>query len=281
MDRAISFYIAILVLVIFACGANCFCPPVGIEFPSKITHPNRWVFREHRTSTTPSLYATSADSSSRDATRPRVVSIDSDWNVTIYEFQHASELIDGYWESSSDKDLDPFGFVAWPGSVMAARELRKAKHLVDGKNVLILGAGVGIEAQAALELGAQKVVATDINPSTLELLEKGITQGDTKIETRLFDITKYAEPLPEPFDLLVVADVLYDEDLVKHVAQRCRQADPRPVLITDSQNFATFPRFPNMESSMTELESFTGSGVVIEDDQTYDVDVTIHWLRQP
>jgi len=208
--------------------------------------------------------------------KKRVVSIDDGWEISVFERTHASDLIDGYWES--DDDADPFGFVTWPGSVVAARELRNHKDLVQGKNLLILGAGVGIEAQAAAELGARRVVCVDNNPETLELLEKGAKQHPS-IQTLLFDISDFSVPLPEPFDFMVVADVLYDDDLLKYVSKRCNEAKPRPVLVTDSQNFVTFPKQPDMRSFSIELEDFTGSGVVIDEDQTYDVDVTVHWIR--
>lgn len=31
----------------------------------------------------------------------RVVPIDEEWNITVYEMQQASDLIEGYWESES------------------------------------------------------------------------------------------------------------------------------------------------------------------------------------
>ena len=56
---------------------------------------------------------------------------------------------------------------------MAARELSKRKNEIKNKTVLILGAGTGVEAQAAAILGASEVIATDINKLTLKLLKYG------------------------------------------------------------------------------------------------------------
>jgi len=58
----------------------------------------------------------------------------------------------------------------WPGSILASKELIRRKSQVQNATVLVLGAGVGVEAQCAAMLGASKVIAIDIAPLTLELL---------------------------------------------------------------------------------------------------------------
>ena len=89
-----------------------------------------------------------------------------------------------YWNSQSDivsrleNLLDPFGLVAWPGSVVAAQEMLKYKENIEDSTVLVLGAGPGVEAQALAMLGAKKVIATDIHPTTLQLLRYGAQQAE-------------------------------------------------------------------------------------------------------
>ena len=51
--------------------------------------------------------------------------------------------------------------------------MSKHKNEIKNKTVLILGAGTGVEAQAAAILGASEVIATDINKLTLKLLKYG------------------------------------------------------------------------------------------------------------
>jgi len=140
--------------------------------------------------------------------------------------------------------LDPFGLVTWPGSIVAVRELRKhAKEVVRDKRVLLLGAGVGVEAQAAAILGARSVLATDIHPTTLQLLQYGAKQAglDDRVETQLLDIAASSQTDPLPAcDLMVVADVLYDDELAMQVIKRCveaRVSHNATVLVTDSQRF--------------------------------------------
>lgn len=81
----------------------------------------------------------------------RTVVLTEQWNVTVYELEQPAALIEEYWDRKSrgdssledDKVLDPFGLVAWPGAVVAAREARRlfANSGLDNKTVLVLGAG--------------------------------------------------------------------------------------------------------------------------------------------
>ena len=217
--------------------------------------------------------------------------------------------------------LDPFGLVSWPGSVLAASELcRHNETAVKDRNVVVLGAGVGLETQAAAMLGAKRIVATDINPTTLEQLKYGSSRNeridDALVHTEIFDLfgTKQEQPIPAPCDLLIVADVLYSEQLANQVCRRCAEAvEQNPsirILITDSQRFV--PDFidrlnealSRVSSSFVDnykvmgpttknknhtvntvarwkvetMEKFQGSGVVIDEDQTYDVTAQSLWI---
>lgn len=114
--------------------------------------------------------------------RSRLVPITEPWNVTIWEWNEPSRVMEHYWSSQQDfvsrqHLLDPFGLVSWPGSVVAARELLKYTKQIQDSTVLIVGAGPGVEAQAVAMLGAERVVATDIHPTTLQLLRYGAQEA--------------------------------------------------------------------------------------------------------
>ncbi|CAJ1949807.1 unnamed protein product [Cylindrotheca closterium] len=237
----------------------------------------------------------------------RTVEVTSDLALTVWEWEEPAEVVESYWEAEQNqlgavrgtsKILDPFGIVSWPGSLVAARELSFSKDTaVKDRNVLILGAGVGLEAQAAALSGARHVLATDIHPTTLRQLQLGVEQEDaiddkSIVETRILDLFAHEDqPLPD-CDLLVVADVLYNENLASQVVRRIVEAYKRNpkilVLVTDSQRFVlTFDTQLNelMEDirgplcSWTEEQmTFTGSGVIMNEDQTYDVTVRKMWI---
>lgn len=273
----------------------------------------------------------------------RAVPILPDWDVTVWEWKDSAKTVNEFWEAESRQimagdgfsssssssgstqrrqQLDPFGLVCWPGSLKAAQELhRNAEMAVRNRSVVILGAGVGVEAQAAAILGAKSVVATDIHPTTLQQLQYGVDQEDRivkkdVVQCQLLDLfaTRQDQPLPYPCELLVVADVLYNDELASQVCRRCAEAmEQNPdvrILITDSQRFV--PTFvgdlnraletgwartatsshPGTHSNATKsplpvawqldtLMRFTGSGVIIEEDQTYDVQVQTLWVGLP
>lgn len=176
-------------------------------------------------------------------------------------------------------------FNQWPGSILASREMELHKNNIKNKTVLVLGAGTGVEAQAAAMLGASKVIATDINKLTLKLLKYGADFAGLAdiIDCREFDLFS-KDKLPE-CDIVIAADILYNERLAAQVGVRCREIferEPQPKLIvTDSQRFhgTDFLIALNQERNDASklcwgyhvLSNVTGSGVAIDGDQTYDV----------
>jgi len=250
------------------------------------------------------------------------------FDITIWEMEKPSELIQAWWtfdESERQATGDPFGTVMWPGSILASMEMMRQHYIRDfsqtymseqhetsskppfkNATVLILGAGTGVEAQTAALLGAKKVVATDINQFTLRLLDYGAKRmvesyqnvfGKSMsgvVEAHYFDIFSET-PLPES-DIIIAADVLYNPELAAQVGRRIYEAisknDTIPKLIvTDSQKFhgtdflvgvkelkelSSLLRERGLEElqwEMRQLSQVRGSGVLVDEDQTYDVDV--------
>ena len=237
----------------------------------------------------------------------RTINIVDDMNVTVWEMEKPSEIIQEWWSIDESERTsrvgDPFGIIMWPGSIMASRELMKQRDAVSGSTVLILGSGTGVEAQAAALSGAKKVIATDINSLSLQLLEYGAERmegiGSNVIEAKYFDLFS-SDPLPE-CDILVAADTLYNAELATQVGNRLHEAivrsfeegsSPTKIIVSDSQRFhgTNFLELEKMNDlnrifieghwqplrwEMESLNNFCGSGVLIDDDQTYDVEVRI------
>ena len=209
--------------------------------------------------------------------RPRTVQLDDAWSVTVYERDDIATKVEA-WMATDEDAIDPFGGVAWPGAVVAARKLRE--HGVANKVVCCLGCGTGVEVLAAASLNASRVVALDYSDEALDLCKKG-AENYTCVETRHFDVRLHS--IPE-CDVLVAADVFYSKDLAEACGRACGAAlrsKKRPVLIsTDSQRYAghtaaflealdvDFARFERMT-----LPDFVGSGLLVEGDQTYDAHV--------
>jgi len=226
--------------------------------------------------------------------RARIVPIDTKEvdTITIWELEEPSKLMEMWWSADLDpssavkkeKIGDPFGVIMWPGSILASKELVKHRDQVVNSTVLVLGAGTGVEAQCAALLGASKVIAIDISKLTLKLLTFGAEQagcGDI-VQPMQFDLFS-GESLP-PCDIMVAADVLYNEELAHQIGKRVievqRRGSPPAILITDSQRFhgtdflegvnEVFPNLPALKWDHFELQNVRGSGVMISGDQTYD-----------
>lgn len=100
---------------------------------------------------------------------------------------------------------------------------------------------------------------------------------------QVFDVCS-EEPLPD-CDIMIAADVLYNEHLASHVGKRCLEAIQRGVkmLVTDSQRFTDLLPELNRRLDVTsqlawderKLDAFTGSGVMVDEDQTYNVTVRV------
>jgi predicted nicotinamide N-methyase len=247
----------------------------------------------------------------RELSEEHIYSIGDDihrLDVTIWEMHQPSELIQEWWSidrSEQERRVgDPFGVVMWPGSILASRELMN-QHLcnhdessITNATVLVLGAGTGVEALTAALLGAKRVIATDINPLTLKLLAYGANDDvrvDDNFSGEYFDLFS-DNPLPT-CDILVAADVLYNPELANQVGTRLHEAvirsfdtgdAPLKVIVTDSQqfhgtNFLDQPdlhalnslfeenNFERLEWKSYKLENVCGSGVLVDEDQTYDV----------
>lgn len=235
----------------------------------------------------------------------RTIHIAGDIDVTVWEMERPSEIIEEWWSIDESERTsrvgDPFGVVMWPGSILASKELLKQHRAVANATVLILGAGTGVEAQTAALLGATKVIATDINPLSLQLLAYGAErmEVDDVVEAKHFDLFS-SDPLPS-CDILVAADTLYNANLAKQLGHRLHEVivrsfegvhTPTKVIVTDSQkfrgtDFLAEQKIKNLNAlfqdgdwqllqwELETLHDVCGSGVLVDEDQTYDADVRI------
>lgn len=239
--------------------------------------------------------------------RPRTVQVSPALDVTIYELAQPRELVElwmggdggaavGALNRGSTSTHDPFGVVLWPGAHLAARMLDTNRNAVSGQSVLALGAGTGLECLMAARLGAARVLACDISPLALALLRHGAEKAglSDRVETQVLDL--FSDEAVPAADVLVCADLLYNPELATQVGRRCGEAltaaaargSPLSLLVTDSQRFsgggdsfttgllAQLPEARREAAEVafawqtTHLEQITGSGILIDEDQTND-----------
>ncbi len=122
----------------------------------------------------------------------------------------------------------PYWSFCWASGLAMARYLAERPEWVAGKRVLDFGAGSGIAGIAAAKAGALEVVACDLDP--LALAASRANAGLNGV-TLNYSSDFFAED--DRFDLILVADVLYDRanlPLLDQFLSRGRQA-----LVADSR----------------------------------------------
>ncbi|MGE8500307.1 MAG: class I SAM-dependent methyltransferase [Pseudomonas sp.] len=122
----------------------------------------------------------------------------------------------------------PYWCFCWASGLVLARWLAEHPEWVRGKRVLDFGSGSGVAAIAAAKAGALEVVACDLDPLALDACR---ANAELNAVTLSYSTDFFQED--DRFDLIIVADVLYDRTnlpLLDHFLSRGRQA-----LVADSR----------------------------------------------
>ncbi|MDR9752929.1 50S ribosomal protein L11 methyltransferase [Pseudomonas sp. SZMC_28357] len=122
----------------------------------------------------------------------------------------------------------PYWSFCWASGLAMARYFAEQPHWVQGKRILDFGAGSGIAGIAALKHGALEVVACDLDPLALAACRANAQLNDVELG---YSADFFAEA--DRFDLILVADVLYDRanlPLLDQFLSRGREA-----LVADSR----------------------------------------------
>ncbi|MGX4728654.1 class I SAM-dependent methyltransferase [Pseudomonas corrugata] len=99
----------------------------------------------------------------------------------------------------------PYWSFCWASGLAMARYLAEQPQWVEGKRVLDFGAGSGVAGIAAIKAGALEVVACDLDPLAITACRANALLNDV---TLTYSTNFFAEA--DRFDLILVADVLYD-----------------------------------------------------------------------
>jgi predicted nicotinamide N-methyase len=127
--------------------------------------------------------------------------------------------------------IAPYWAVLWRSGVTLASELDG--EALEGKRVVELGCGLGLPGIVAARAGAS-VLATDASEEALTLVARNAGENGVSLETAVVDWAEPAALLERaPFDLVLAADVLYEESsaapllsLLPRLAPEAWVADP-------------------------------------------------------
>lgn len=125
-------------------------------------------------------------------------------------------------------DEPPYWSFCWASGLALARWLVRRPEWVRGRRVLDFGAGSGVAAIAATRLGAAEVVACDLDPQALAACRANAELNGVKLG---YSADFFAEA--DRFDLVIVADVLYDRGNLPLLDQFLGRG--REVLVADSR----------------------------------------------
>ncbi|WP_260958088.1 class I SAM-dependent methyltransferase [Pseudomonas citri] len=122
----------------------------------------------------------------------------------------------------------PYWSFCWASGLAMARYLAEQPQWVEGKRVLDFGAGSGVAGIAAAKAGALEVVACDLDPLAIAACRANAALNEVELT---YSTDFFAEA--DRFDLILVADVLYDRanlPLLDQFLSRGREA-----LVADSR----------------------------------------------
>ena len=108
-------------------------------------------------------------------------------------------------EARAVMDMPSYWIFCWASGQSLARYLLDHPERVRGKVVADFGAGSGVVAVAAAMAGARRVYACDLDPDARRACELNARLNGVELAV-LGDMAE----LPEPAELITVADVLYD-----------------------------------------------------------------------
>lgn len=135
------------------------------------------------------------------------------------------EAIDLICESMSEEEkLDPFAEdlcpyfgVLWPAGIGLAHFIQDHPHLVQGKRVLELGAGLGLPSLVSIHLGAH-VLTTDFHPEVEEYFLRNCRHSSLKGNYQRLN-WRSEDELGQKYDVVMGSDVLYESQHPKEVAK--------------------------------------------------------------
>lgn len=141
----------------------------------------------------------------------------------------ADEAMD-LWKLTED-ELDtlglplPFWAFAWAGGQALARWILDHPEVVAGKTVLVFAAGSGLEAIAAVKAGAERVLATEIDPFALTAMELNAAMNGVRFDISDLDVLHSGfAGLPFRPETVLLGDVFFERPLAEAVAAFAAEA---------------------------------------------------------
>ncbi|XP_073843985.1 methyltransferase-like protein 22 [Musca autumnalis] len=149
--------------------------------------------------------------------------VDKDGDLVVARKREKCGIIELLHSEATEIKL--VGLQVWRGALLLADYIFHRRYEFKDKNLMELGAGVGLTSLAAA-LYVNKVVCTDVDiGGILDLIRNNVKLNQKLCDTKKIDVMEYdfMKPVSEysrdllmaidESDIVVAADVIYDDDL--------------------------------------------------------------------
>jgi predicted nicotinamide N-methyase len=127
--------------------------------------------------------------------------------------------------ADDDAPLPYWGF-AWSGGLALAHLLQDRPGIVAGRRVLDLASGSGLVAIAALRAGADRALATDIDPFAHDAIALNARANQVRVSVLAGDLL---DAPPPAVDVILAGDCFYEVGLAERVRRWLTEARRRGI----------------------------------------------------
>lgn len=169
-----------------------------------------------------------------------------EWNIL-----HVSAVLSQEEENSfllELSDLLPYGVTLWTAAIGLAHDVAARGDALRGSRILELGSGTGLPGIVAAAFGA-RVVQTDRNQLALSVGKRNIALNSIEtIEQRIVDWTNWNDA--EKYDWIIGSDILYGEDMHRHLRRifETNLASGGKILLSDPFRSTSFKLLEALEA---------------------------------
>lgn len=134
----------------------------------------------------------------------------------------------------------PYWAFAWAGGQALARYILDHPSVVEGRAVLDFGAGSGLVAIAAMQAGARRVTAAEIDPFAAAAIALNADLNQVAVEIETADVIGR---MPAPWEIVLVGDMCYERPLAERLtAWLCDLARGGAIVLLGDPGRAYLPK---------------------------------------
>jgi len=158
----------------------------------------------------------------------RVLPVPHAPEISLHLADEATELWEKTEEQLGEIGLPPpFWAFAWAGGQALARYILDHRQLIAGRSVLDFASGSGLVAIAAMQAGAARVEACEIDAFATAAIALNAQLNNVNVTPRLQDLCG----IDDGWDIVLAGDVSYERDMAKRVTDWLHALHRRGALV--------------------------------------------------